>query len=189
MMYQNRRVEIRIARNEDAQAIAEIYAPIVDGTHISFEEVAPTAEQMRERIQATGSNYPWLVAVANDVVLGYAYATAHRSRSAYRWSTDCSVYVAEHARRSGIAKALYRNLFACLREQRYHNVFAGVTLPNEASVALHRSLGFTHVGIYRRVGYKAGAWRDTSWWQLCLVQSDASPDEPLPVAANFPFRA
>jgi L-amino acid N-acyltransferase YncA len=189
MMYENNPVEIRIACNEDAQAIAAIYAPIVHDTHISFEEVAPTAEQMRERIEATRSKYPWLVAVAGDVVLGYAYATAHRSRSAYRWSTDCSVYVAAQARRGGIGKALYRNLFACLTEQRYHNVFAGVTLPNDASIALHRSLGFTHVGVYRRVGYKAGAWRDTSWWQLRLLQSDASPDEPLPVTANFQFRA
>jgi phosphinothricin acetyltransferase len=111
--------------------------------------------------------------------LGYAYACAHRARPAYRWSADSAIYVRQNAQGRGIGKALYRELFRLLKQQRFHGVFAGITLPNDASIALHRSVGFTPVGIYRQVGYKNGAWRDTSWWQLQLETSSAAPAEPL----------
>jgi phosphinothricin acetyltransferase len=177
-------MRIRLAQPDDADAVAAIYAPIVERTHISFEEKAPTAQEMRARMQAHEQKYPWLVAVDNGAILGYAYAGAHRSRPAYRWSVDSSVYVADGARERGVGRALYRDLFEQLRVQRFHNVFAGIALPNDASIALHRSLGFIPVGIYRRVGYKLGSWYDTSWWQLRLSDENAGPDEPLPVMAN-----
>ena len=182
-------MQIRLAGLDDAKQIAEIYAPIVEHTHISFELAAPDADDMRERIRTYAGQYPWLVAVDDRVILGYAYATAHRSRACYRWSVDSSVYVAQNARGRGIGKALYIDLFERLKAQRYHNAFAGIALPNDASIALHRALGFTQVGIYREVGYKHGVWRDTSWWQLFLADAGAAPDEPLPVAANFRGRS
>jgi phosphinothricin acetyltransferase len=177
-------VHIRLAESADAEAIAAIYTPIVERTHISFEERVPDVQEMRRRIAAHAGKYPWLVAIENGTLLGYAYAGAHRSRAAYRWSVDASVYVAEHARGHGIAKALYTELFERLKRQRFRNVFAGIALPNDPSIALHRSFGFTHVGVYRSVGYKLGAWRDTSWWQLRLTDDTAAPDEPLPPMAN-----
>lgn len=177
-------MRIRLVQEGDAHAIAAIYAPIVERTHISFEERAPSAEEMRRRIASNGEKYPWLVAIDGDSMVGYAYASAHRSRAGYRWSVDSTVYVAEHARGQGVGTALYRELFERLRAQRFHNVFAGIALPNDASIALHRSLGFTHVGVYRRVGYKNGAWHDTSWWQLRLTDDEAAADEPLPTMAN-----
>lgn len=180
-------MRIRLAHPRDAQAIAAIYTPIVRDTHISFEEVAPTTPEMRERILANRP-YPWLVALEDDVLIGYAYASRHRLRAGYRWSVDSTVYLAEHARGRGVGKALYGELFDRLRAQRFHNVFAGIALPNDASLALHRSLGFTHVGIYRRVGYKLGAWHDTSWWQLRLTDDSAGPDEPLEPVANHTGR-
>lgn len=169
----------------DAAAIAAIYAPIVQCTHISFEEAVPSPEEMRARILRTlDDGYPWLVAADGDAILGYAYATRHRARAGYRWSVDSTVYLAEWARGQGIGKALYGELFERLRALRFHNVFAGIALPNDASVALHQTMGFTHVGTYRRVGHKLGAWYDTSWWQLRLTDDAAGPDEPLVPTAN-----
>ena len=177
---------IRDVQLSDACEIARIYAPIVESTHISFEEAAPSPEQMRERILAYAARFPWLVAeqAHTKQLAGYAYACPHRSRPAYRWSVDCSVYVDAAARGRGIGTLLYQELFVRLRRQRFHSVYAGIALPNDASVALHRSLGFVPVGVYHHVGYKHGAWRDVWWWHLRLCDDDCAPDEPLPVAAN-----
>ncbi|MBC5800577.1 MAG: N-acetyltransferase [Candidatus Eremiobacteraeota bacterium] len=173
---------VRSATAGDAGPIAAIYAPIVEATHISFEEIAPTESQMRTRIKMTCPRLPWLVA-ESDLVLGYAYASEHRARSAYRWSVDVALYVAATARRGGVGRTLYTALFAILTEQGYYNAFAGTTLPNEASVALHRALGFEPVGIYRNVGYKQGRWWDVAWWQRPLAAPQPHPAEPTPLAA------
>lgn len=172
-------MNIRHATPNDAEAIAEIYAPLVENSHVSFEERAPSATEMAQRISSYSQVYPWLVAEDERGILGYVYASAHRSRPAYRWSVDVAIYVRDDARGRGVGKALYRELFRLLKLQRYHSVYAGIALPNDASIALHRSMGFTPVGIYTHVGYKAGAWRDTSWWQLQLLGPDTPPDEPL----------
>jgi L-amino acid N-acyltransferase YncA len=167
----------------DAAACAAIYAPYVVGAATSFEEAAPHAAAMGARIERTAATHPWLV--AEDVsrrVLGYAYASQHRERAAYRWACDVAVYVASGAQRQGVGRALYAALFERLRAQRFHVACAGITLPNDASVALHQALGFEPVGVYRAIGFKAGAWRDVGWWQLRLQPGDdeASPPEPLP---------
>ncbi len=166
-------MQIRPAKLEDAEQIAAIYAPIVEHTIISFEERAPSAAEMRDRIASYTKTHPWLVAVdGNDAILGYAYAAAHRERAGYRWSADASVYVREDARGRGVAKKLYSDLFALLGELEFHRVFAGIALPNDASVALHRSFGFTLVGTYREVGRKFGSWIDTTWWQRDLTPAE-----------------
>ena len=113
--------------------------------------------------------HPWLVA-ERDHVVGYAYAASHGSRAAYRWSTDVSVYVDQAARGQGVGRALYRALFKVLDLQGFREAFAGITLPNGASVALHESLGFVPVGIYRQVGWKLGAWHDVGHWQRRIAQ-------------------
>lgn len=159
---------IRSVRLEDAAQIQAIYAPVVEHTAISFEEQAPTVEEMAERISSTTATHPYLVAVAGNQVMGYAYASAHRARASYRWSVDVSVYVAETARGMGLGKELYQDLLAELSERRFHAAFAGITLPNAASVALHESVGFTPVGIYHEVGFKFGRWHDVGWWQRIL---------------------
>jgi L-amino acid N-acyltransferase YncA len=169
---------IRPATEEDAEPTAAIYAPVVLGTFISFELEPPTPGQMRERIASTLRRWPWLVCEQDGRVLGYAYGSEHRSRAAYQWSADVSVYVHERARRLGVGRALYSSLLPLLALQGYHNAFAGIALPNPASVALHEALGFTPVGVYRSVGYKLGAWRDVGWWQRPL-QQHAGPPRPL----------
>jgi len=101
-------------------------------------------------------------------VKGYAYACRHRERAAYRYSVDVSVYVAQDARNAGIASALYETLFAQLAQRGFHRAFAGIALPNQASIALHRRFGFEPVGIYKEVGRKFDRWLDVSWWQKAL---------------------
>ncbi len=169
---------IRLATERDAEQVAAIYAPNVTDTVISFESEPPTADEMRRRIEGTLERYPWLVCECQGRVLGYAYAGAHRSRAAYRWSVDVSVYVHEGVRRAGVGRALYASLFAALKLQGFYNAYAGATLPNPGSVGLHESVGFRPVGVYRGVGYKMGAWHDVVWWHLPLRERVADPDPP-----------
>jgi phosphinothricin acetyltransferase len=160
-------VSVRPAAVCDASAIAAIYRPIVEATTISFEESAPDDTEMARRIEGTGA-YPWLVAQCRSDVIGYAYASRHRERSCYRYSVDVSVYVSQDARRCGVGRSLYAQLFERLSNGGFHRAFAGVTLPNDASIALHRAFGFEPVGVYKEVGRKFGRWLDVSWWQKGL---------------------
>jgi len=168
---------IRLASSDDAADVAAIYAPYVRDTAITFEIEPPSADEMRDRIVKTLVGYPWLVCVQGAGVVGYAYAGQHRSRAAYQWSADVSIYVRTGAHRRGIGRALYTALLRMLPLQGYCNAYGGVTLPNPASVGLHESFGFRPVGIYERVGFKHGAWHDVGWWALRL-QSPPRPDGP-----------
>ena len=176
-----RDIEYRLATAEDAAAIAALYAPYVSDTIISFETDAPDAAEIAARIARIGRQYPWLVASSGGRVVGYAYACENRARLAYRWSVDTAVYLDPSAQRKGIGSGLYRRLFALLRAQGYVNAFAGISLPNAASVALHEAMGFAPIGIYRNVGYKLGAWRDVGWWQLALCEPSQQAIEPLTI--------
>jgi phosphinothricin acetyltransferase len=173
---------IRIADPDcDAAACVAIYAPFVEAGATSFEEEPPSPAEFAERIAATLETYPWLVAERGGEVVGYSYACPHRSRPAYRWAVEVSVYVAEGQHRTGCGRALYIELVERLRGQGFHTACAGITLPNEASIALHESLGFVPVGVYRRIGWKDGAWRDVGWWQLELAPpGNEPPAEPQP---------
>jgi L-amino acid N-acyltransferase YncA len=163
----------------DAAACVEIYAPAIVGSVTSFEEVVPSVEEFAERIRQTTRAYPWLVLEDGGSVVGYAYASQHRARAAYRWAADVSVYVAASHHRRGIGRRLYLELFARLKTQNLQVLCAGVTLPNDASVGLHRALGFEPVGVYRRIGYKLGAWRDVMWLERELAPTtDERPPEP-----------
>jgi phosphinothricin acetyltransferase len=175
-------VRIRLAREPDAEEIAAIYRPIVEATPISFETIAPDRTEIARRIADTLRAYPWLVCERGEQIAGYAYATKHHVRAAYRWSVDTSVYVAAGDQRSGVGRGLYMSLFKILAAQGYFNAYAGIALPNPASVALHESAGFTKLGVYRRVGHKLGAWHDVGWWQLELRAHEDAPQEPLDLA-------
>jgi L-amino acid N-acyltransferase YncA len=174
---------IRLATPADARGVAEIYAPVVAETAISFEMEVPAPEEMERRIRATLAFAPWLVCVDGERVDGYAYASRHRERAAYRWCVDVSVYVRHGCRRGGVGRALYGSLLALLRAQGFHAAHAGITLPNAASVGLHEALGFRPVGVYPRVGFKLGAWHDVGWWQLELRARERAPEETLSMEA------
>ena len=169
---------IRFARSADAAGIQAIYAPFCESSHVSFEIVAPTVDEMRERIERITARYPWLVCDIDGKLAGYVYASQHRERAAYRWTVDAAVYIAESARRRGVGRGLYSSLFAILREQGYFKAHAGITLPNEQSVGLHEAMGFQPVGVSPRVGYKLGRWHDVGWWQLDLQPEVSEPSEP-----------
>ncbi len=173
---------IRFATASDASAIQAIYAPVVQTTAISFEYVPPTTTVIAQRIAAIQARFPWLVAEEESVVIGYAYAGQHRERAAYQWAVDISCYIHADWRGQGVGRTLYRALCAVLRLQGIYQIYADITLPNPASVALHTAIGMRPVGIYAQVGYKLGAWHDVGWWQGSLqpLRADPPPPRPLP---------
>ena len=179
-------MRVRTATAADAPAIAQIYAPIVASTVISFELEPPTVEEMRARILSTLERFPWFVAVdADDTVKGYVYAGRHRERAAYQWSVDVTAYVSADARRTGLGRTMYRALFDELTALGYHQAFAGIALPNAASIGLHESLGFAPLGVYRNVGFKLGAWHDVGWWQKPLGTPTGFPVAPAAFRQRF----
>jgi phosphinothricin acetyltransferase len=175
---------LRVARVDDAAQCAAIYAPIVRETATSFELVAPDAAEMATRITTTLASHPWLVADRAGEILGYAYASRHRTRAAYQWCAETSIYVAPTAQRLGVGQRLYERLLHLLRQQGIYNAYAGITLPNAASVGLHEAMGFRPIGIYPRIGFKLGAWHDVGWWEMALRPHE-SAGEPEPAAPGL----
>jgi L-amino acid N-acyltransferase YncA len=170
---------IRAATAGDAAACAAIYAPYVADTSITFEYEPPSPAEMAERIATAQQSHAWLVLEDpgdGGRVVGYAYGMPFKARAAYRWSCEVSVYLEIGRRRTGSGRALYEALFALLAERGYRTVVAGMTLPNEASVGLHRAMGFEPVGTYRRIGWKHGRWHDVAFAQRTIT---ASADPPV----------
>jgi phosphinothricin acetyltransferase len=163
--------KVRVATPADASDIQAIYAPMVLDTVISFELTPPTVDEMAARIAATLPTYPYLVAEVEGNVVGYAYASQHRAREAYRWSVDVTVYVDPSVHRKGVGRALYQQLLPVLEKQGFHAAYAGIALPNPGSIGIHETLGFTHIGTYPEVGFKQGQWHSVGYWRkpLCAV--------------------
>jgi phosphinothricin acetyltransferase len=163
---------VRDATLEDAAACAAIYAPYVTDTAVSFEAVPPSAGEMAGRMAASLANHAWLVGEAGGEVVGYAYGGPFRTREAYRWSCETSVYLRVGLRRTGLGRLLYTELLDRLAARGYRRVIAGITLPNGASVGLHRAMGFEPAGVYRGVGFKQGRWHDVAQLQRSLGPHD-----------------
>ncbi|WP_191992979.1 GNAT family N-acetyltransferase [Sphingomonas parva] len=179
-------MRIRAATARDAAAIARIYAPYVDGSIVTFEEVAPNAAEMAPRIESGGDLYPWLVAEEAGEIAGYASAAAFRTRTAYRFAVETSVYVRQGVERRGIGSALYRPLIGTLEAQGFTQAIAAISLPNPSSVKLHERFGFAPAGVYRQVGWKLGRWIDVGLWQRMLAAPTDPPREPRPVSGDRP---
>jgi L-amino acid N-acyltransferase YncA len=180
---------IRLAEDRDAAAIAAIYAPYVVGSPVSFETEAPDAEEIGRRIVTLLQTHPWLVCETEaGKTIGYVYGSPHRARAAYCWACEVSVYIDSEYRRYGVARGLYASLFECLRLMGFVQAYAGITLPNAASVGLHEAIGFEPVGIYKKIGFKAGAWHDVGWWGLELQTPPENPAPPqkLPEVVGSP---
>src|SRR5918993_2158085 len=172
---------IRLATTDDGAEIAAIYAPYCESTVISFEETAPGAEEMARRIAAFGATRPWIVLEDHTGLIGYAYASAHHERAAYRWSVSTAIYISRNHHRRGAGRALYSTLFGLLRALGYRQATAGITLPNAASVGLHAAFGFAPVGVYRHIGYKMGGWHDVGWYQVEIQPASERPTDPRPI--------
>ena len=177
---------IRPATPDDAPVVLAIYAPIVRDTTISFEHERPRSMRCASASRRhCAVCHGWSSTDNVGAIDGYAYASQHRERAAYQWSVDVSAYVREDCRRCGVGKRLYETLLVELARLGYFQAFAGIALPNAASIALHEALGFVPIGIYRGVGYKHGAWRDVGWWQRPIQP----PREPTPPIAFARTRA
>ena len=166
---------LRLAREDDAEQIAAIYAPYATDTAVSFADRAPTAEEYRDRIRTTTARLPWIVCERGGIVAGYAYASPHRVSPAYRWSVETSIYVHPEHQRVGIGRALYAALLEALRLLGYHRAFAGITDPNPASIGLHEAVGFERFAAFNEVGYKLGAWQSVIWMAYRLGNDDFRP--------------
>jgi phosphinothricin acetyltransferase len=171
----------RLVEETDAPSIHSIYSPYVRETAISFEQSPPSVEEIKQRIREKRGRYPWLVCAHEDTIVGYSYAGPIRKRAAYQWSVESSVYVVPDYQRHGVARGLYETLFAILKLQGYYNVYAGTALPNPASTAFHKAMGFEPIDVYESVGYKNGEWHDVKWWQKSLGERPANPDLPRSV--------
>jgi L-amino acid N-acyltransferase YncA len=164
-----RGIHVREAAATDGASLAAIYDHYVLGTVVTFEETAVSGRVMGERVDAVlAAGLPWLVAVEDGRVTGYAYASIWNARSAYRRTVECTAYLAPDATGRGLGTRLYEELFARLRQLGVHAVIGGIALPNPASVALHEHFGMRRTGVFREVGFKFGAWIDVGYWQTIL---------------------
>ncbi|HWL38773.1 MAG TPA: GNAT family N-acetyltransferase [Gemmatimonadaceae bacterium] len=182
---------IRLATPGDGPALAAIYAPAVTDHTTSFELEPPDGDEMARRVERLTGRTPWIVCEWRSNVIGYAYGGIHRDRWSYQWSVEVSAYVDASVHRRGVGRALYTSLFEVLGMQGYRNAYAGITLPNPASVRLHEAVGFTTVGTYHGIGYKFGAWHDVLWLERPLAPRIEEPGLPIPLptivgATQFP---
>jgi L-amino acid N-acyltransferase YncA len=166
---------VRDASGADAPACALIYRPYVTDTAITFESVPPSPAEMSDRIAAAVATHAWFVAEIDERVVGYAYGGPFAARDAYRWSCEVSVYLEMGRRRSGAGRALYEELLPRLVERGFRVAVAKMTMPNDASIGLHAAMGFSEVGVHRRIGFKDGAWHDVAIVQLELVAGTSAP--------------
>jgi len=169
---------VRGGTEHDAEACAALYAPYVTDTAVTFEADPPSPAAMAQRIAAAVRDHAWVVLEDGGRVVGYAYGGPFNLRAAYRWSCEVSVYLEAGRRRSGGGRALYDVLLARLAERGFRTAVAGMTLPNDASVGLHRAMGFEPVGTYRGIGWKHGRWHDVAWVQRSLASGEDPPAEP-----------
>ena len=169
---------LRMATPADGARLAAIYAPAVTERATSFELVPPDATEMARRIGNVTTRTPWLVLEENGWITGYAYASPHRDRPAYQWSVEVSAYIDDRAHRQGQGRALYTALFDILTAQGFVNAYAGITLPNPASVGFHAAMGFGKIGVYEGIGYKFGRWHDVVWMHRLLAPRAAEMDPP-----------
>jgi L-amino acid N-acyltransferase YncA len=170
---------IRRALPTDAGGILDIYGPYITDTSFTFEAELPSLKDFSGRIESYLVNWPWLVCEIDGVIAGYAYGSKYRERIGYQWCVECSVYIHDRFQQRGIAKKLYGALFDILKSQGYRNVYAVINLPNEKSVRLHESCGFTWFANYEKVGYKLGKWKTVGWWQLIINDYTEDPAAPV----------
>lgn len=160
-------IMIRNASSSDSGTIANIYNHYIRNTIITFEEQVVSSDEISDRMdKVLSASLPWIVAENSGNVIGYAYATKWKTRSAYRFSVESTVYIEPDSFRLGIGSLLYENLFSLLKKAGIHTIIGGIALPSPSSVALHEKLGFKQVAHFKEVGIKFGKWIDVGYWQL-----------------------
>lgn len=172
-------VKIRPFRIEDSSSILEIYAPFITNGGVSFETTVPPLPDFEIRLKTIAAKYPFLVAEIDHKVAGYAYAGLHRDRDAYKWIVETSVYLHPDFRKQGLGEQLYQQLFDILQQRNFVWAYAGITQPNESSMALHTKMGFSVFATYLNAGWKNGQWYDVVWLRKPVNQASSPPPEPI----------
>ena len=182
-------VSIRLASPEDAKGILDIYAPYILDSNVTFEYDVPGVREFEERIVGITKDMPYIVCMIDEEIAGYAYASHYRSRAAYQWDCELSIYVREDSQRGGIGRRLYEMLFAILKEMHYEHAYACISTPNPQSVKFHEAMGFTICALFERCGYKDGRWYDVTWMDHRLQEAAKEgdyrkvPDAVCPITA------
>lgn len=161
---------IRIVELKDAKSICEIYNYYVENTSVSFEEISITIDEMKDRINKITLDFPWIVYEENEKLIGYAYVTKWKARSAYRFTLESTVYVDMNYKGKGVGTILYKELLNEIEKREFKNIMAVITLPNPASIALHEKLGFVKAAHFKKVGYKFDKWLDVGYWQYSFKE-------------------
>ena len=174
-------ITIRIARESDTDELLAIYAPYVKETAITFEYTVPTLEEFRERMTKTLMKYPYLVAVQETEILGYAYASEFKNRAAYDWAVETTIYVKQDSRKSGVGKKLYQALEEVLKQQHICNLYACIAYPNPGSIGFHERLGYQTIGHFSKCGYKFETWYDMIWMEKMIAEHDLHPEPFKPI--------
>ena len=174
-------ITIRIARESDKEELLAIYAPYVSETAITFEYTVPTIEEFRDRIRKTLAKYPYLVAVQDAEILGYAYASEFKNRAAYDWAVETTIYVKQDSRKSGVGKKLYQALEEVLKQQHICNLYACIAYPNPGSIGFHERLGYQTIGHFSKCGYKFETWYDMIWMEKMIAEHDLHPEPFKPI--------
>ena len=170
-------MEIIDADEKHCKDIRKIYAPYIENSYVSFETSVPSAEEINQRRLEIAKEYPYLVAIDGDQVIGYSYASKHRSREAYRWAVETSIYVAAQTKKSGVGRKLYSELFRRLKMMGLVHAYAGISLPNPESVGFHEACGFKKFCVFEKIGFKNDRWVDVGWWRLGLNETAVPPAE------------
>lgn len=172
---------IRFVKGTDTAEILSIYRPYITGTAITFECEIPSLSEFAERVKEISLDYPYIVCLIDNKIVGYAYAHRQMERDAYQWNAELSVYIDKNHLRCGIGKILYSALIDILQLQNVCNLYGGVTVPNENSEKLHERLGFEKLGTYHKTGYKCGAWHDVAWFEKKIGRNDPQPSPFIPI--------
>jgi L-amino acid N-acyltransferase YncA len=173
-------LHIRTATVADAEKLLAVYAPYILHTANTFEYDVPSLQAFEEKVEKITAKYPWLLCERNGELLGYAYGSTHRERTAYQWCAESTVYLAEKHHRKGVARVLYAALFDMMKLQGYYSIYASILSTNTASVAFHRAVGFEDIGLFKNIGYKLGEWHSNIWMQYFLQAHKPEPHTPTP---------
>ena len=172
---------IRLIRDSDYAGALAVYTPYVQHTAITFEYEVPSLEEFTKRLNTISQHYPCLVCECDGRIIAYCYGGIHRIKTAYQWSVESTIYVAESHHHKGIAAILYSALFDILRLQGFINVYAGISVPGGKSDKFHSRIGFNYLGVFPKIGYKFGKWHDLKWYEYILSERIYDPSAPIPI--------
>jgi phosphinothricin acetyltransferase len=173
---------IRLIRDSDYAGVLAVYTPYVLDTVITFEYEVPTLDEFTKRLSTIAKYYPVLVCEVDGDIVAYCYGSIHRVKTAYQWSVESTIYIAEAYHHKGLAAIMYTCLFDILRLQGFINVYAGISVPDGKSDKFHPKFGFKYLGVFPKIGYKHGSWHDLKWYEYILSERIDNPPAPIPIS-------